>query len=264
MSFTPRLTIPEKGNPYYNTPAYLGYNPGKPAKGRATPGLTALPNCVSWAEGRFNEIAGTKAIKYLGPLAYYPYAMIGKAKQQGLKISQEPTLGGMLVWTGGLTGEGHVAICEVRTIKAGKVASIVSSDSEYYGEAFKTFKRTPGSDGNWAGECTWMTSAKKKGKPYIYQGCIVNPAVEEEMDYKDFEKYADKYMKEHIDKIMANYIAELAKKPASSKYAVEALTYLKSEGIMSGDKKGNTMPQKFLTREEYAIMEYNQAKKNGD
>ena len=219
MPFTPRLTIPDKGNPYYNTPAYLGYNPGRPAKGRATPGLTALPNCVSWAEGRFNEIAGTKAIKYLGPLAYYPYAMIGKAKQQRLKISKEPTLGGMLVWTGGPTGEGHVAICEVRTIKAGKVASIVSSDSEYYGEAFKTFKRTPGSDSNWAGECTWMTSAKKKGKPYIYQGCIVNPAVEEEMDYKDFEKYADKYMSPLSRNVTSKLTSPSAVNPAASTVA---------------------------------------------
>lgn len=259
MIFTPRLTIPEKGNPYYNTPKYLGYNPGKPAKGRETPGLSALPNCVSWAEGRFNEIAKTNSIKYLGPLAYYPYAMIGKAKSQGLKVTKEPKLGGMLVWTGGPTGEGHVAICEVKTIKAGKVSSIVSSDSEYYGEAFKTFTRT---GENWEKGCSWMVSAAKKGKPYIYQGCINNPAVEEEMDYDTFKKYLDKYMKDNFEKLMANYLDNLAKKPASSDYAREAIGFLKDNGIMSGDSKGNTMPKKFLTREEYAMMTYNMSKKN--
>lgn len=254
MIFTPRLTKPESGNPYYNTKEHLGYNPGHPAKGRADKGLTALPNCVSWAEGRFNEIAGTKSIKWLGPLAYYPYVMIGKAKSQGLKISQEPTLGGMLVWIGGPTGEGHVSICEVKKHKNGKLSSIITSDSEYYGRAFATFERT---GKNWEKGCYWMENAKK---PYIYQGCIVNPAVEEEMDYDTFKKYADKYMKENFEKIMDAYLANLAKKPASSDYAREAIAFLKDEGIMTGDKNGNTMPRKFLTREEYAIMEYNASK----
>lgn len=250
--FTPQLTIPKSGNPYYNTPEYLGYNPGKPAKGRATPGLTALPNCVSWAEGRFNEIAGTNSIKYLGPLAYYPFAMIGKAKLQGLKISDTPTLGGMLVWTGGPTGEGHVDIVEKMTIKDGKISSIVTSDSEYYGKAFVIFERKPGKKNDWISGCSWMEQANT---PYIFKGCIVNPATEDEMaelDYKTFKEFMNRYLK------------ELAAKPASSDYALEALTYLKDNKIMAGDKKGNTMPQKFLTREEYAIMTYNIAKKNGD
>lgn len=259
MIFTPRLERPKDGNPYYNTPDHLGYNPGRPAKGRTEKGLTALPNCVSWAEGRFNEIAGTKSIKWLGPLAYYPYAMIGKAKSQGLKISQTPTLGGMLVWTGGPTGEGHVDICEVIKYKNGKISSIITSDSEYYGRAFATFERT---GKNWEKGCYWMVNAKK---PYVYQGCIVNPAVEDEMTYEEFKKMFDKAMNEdfakRFEKAAASREESIKKKPASSDYAIEAIDWMKSEGLIVGDSKGNTMPQAPLTREQYAMIEYTKAKK---
>ena len=235
----PQLTRPKNGNKYYNTPEYLGINPGRPNPKRVEKGLTALPNCVSYAIGRFNEIGAYGKIKYLGP--YYPYAMIGVAKKQGLQISEEPVLGGMMVWYGGKTGEGHVDIVEeIKYDFNGKIKNITTSDSEYYGSAFKTFRRTIGRDHNWRVGCYWMDSS------YIFKGCIVNPAVEDDMlTYEDFCKY------------MQRYEAELKAKPASSNYAKEAIGYMKEKGYMTGDKNGNTMPQSPLKREDYAILTYN-------
>lgn len=53
MAFIPRFTIPESGNPYYNTKSNGGYSEaikGKPTKD----GLNVLANCVGYAYGRFN------------------------------------------------------------------------------------------------------------------------------------------------------------------------------------------------------------------
>lgn len=233
---TPQLTRPKDGNKYYNTKEYCGINPGKPNPKRMEKGLTALPNCVSYALGRFNEIGGWGKIKYLGPSAYYPFAMIGVAKKQGLKVVDHPVLGGMMVWTGGTTGEGHVAIVE----KVNR-ASIVCSESEYYGRAFCTFNRKKGSDGNWREGCSWM------GKTYKFAGCIVNPAIEkeEEVTYEEFCKY------------MNRYLDDRAKLPASDKFAEDALTYMKDHGYMSGTPEGNMMPKSFVTREQMAIVTRN-------
>lgn len=235
----PQLTRPKNWNKYYNTPEHLGINTGKPNPKRVEPGLTALPNCVSWALGRFNEIGAYGKIKYLGP--YYPYAMIALAKKQGLTISDVPVLGGCMVWTGGRTGEGHVDIVEeIKYDSLGNIKNITTSDSEYYGEAFTTFRRTIGRDHNWRIGCYWMDSS------FIFKGCIVNPAVEDDMlTYEQFCQY------------MAKYEADQKKKPASSDYALEAIAYMKDKGYMTGDKSGNTMPQAYLKREDYAIMAYN-------
>ena len=243
--FKPQLTRPENGNKYYNTPSYLGINPGHPNPKTMEKGLTALPNCVSYALGRFNELAGYGIIRYLGPHAYYPYAMIGVAKRQGLEISQVPVLGGMMVWHGGPTKEGHVCIVEKINKTGDRITSIVTSDSEYYDRAFCTFKRT-NETGNWDNGCYWM-----KNKGYIYKGCIVQPEVKKEMEKLTYEEFC---------KHMAKYEADQKKKPASSNYAKEALSFMKDKGYMVGDKNGNTMPQSPLTREQYAIMTYNMMK----
>lgn len=241
----PQLTRPKDWNKYYNVIASGGINTGTPNKKRIEKGLTALPNCVSYAIGRFNEIGKYNAIKYLGP--YYPYAMIGVAKRQGLKVSKEPTIGGCMVWIGGPTGEGHVDIVEVIERDSDyNIKSIITSDSEYYGKAFVTFKRTIG-DGNWAKGCSWMYKAST---PYIYQGCIINPATEEEMEYDEFKKYMKKYEKE---------VKEL---PASTKYALEALKWAKDKGLIVGDEKGNTMPRAPLTREQFIMILYGMLKED--
>ena len=55
----------------------------------------------------------------------------------------------------------------------------------------------------------------------------------------------------------------IAEMPASSDYAQKALDWMREQGFMTGDKTGNMMPRKALTREENAIIEYNEAKANG-
>lgn len=235
-----RLTKPEAGNIYYNTTAAGGINPGKPNPKRTDPGLTALANCVSYAIGRFNEIGGYEEMRYLG--AYYPYAMIALAKRQGLTISKEPTLGGMMVWTGGPTKEGHVDIVEqINRDEQGKIKSIITSDSEYYRHAFTTFNRKLGRYKNWGEGCSWM------GSSYIFAGCIDNPAVEEEepVTYEQFCKF------------MAQYEADQKKKPATDDFAKGAIDFMKEKGYMVGDQNGNTMPQAYLTREQYCILTRN-------
>ena len=244
--YTPQLTKPKAGNKYYNTPFYLGINPGKANPKTMDKGLTALPNCVSYVIGRFNEIIGKGTIEYF-KLAYYPYAIINVAKRSGLTVTTEPTLGGMMVWTGGTTGEGHVAICEeIFRNKSGIITSVTSSDSEYYGAAFKTFKRAI-NKGNWDKGCSWMMSAAKAGKPYIYQGCINNPAVKEDepVTYEEFCKFMDRYL------------ADLAKKPATPGRPKEAVDYMKEKGYITGDSKGNTMPKSWMTREQFCTVIYN-------
>ena len=160
MKFTPRLSLPNKGNPYYNTKKYSGgYSPC--IKGNNTlNGLDVLSNCVGWCVGRFNEIGGYGECRYLGDsMAYY---MVTLARSQGLKVIQEPTVGGVMCWSGGSNGAGHVASVEA-VMKNGMV---VTSESEWYGLPFVSFIRSKG-DGNWRNGCKWMD------KSYIYHGCSV-------------------------------------------------------------------------------------------
>ena len=51
--------------------------------------------------------------------------------------------------------------------------------------------------------------------------------------------------------------------PPSSEYAEEALNWMKEKGYMNGDGKGRMMARSALTREQYAIVEYNEAKADG-
>ena len=101
-----RVNKPEKGNKYYINTNDGGYNPAKGNPLRLNKSLTSLPNCIM-IYGWFNEIGG-EGMKYLNA-PWYPFAVISAAKREGLEITEEPTLGGIMVWTGGKTGEGHVA-----------------------------------------------------------------------------------------------------------------------------------------------------------
>jgi GH25 family lysozyme M1 (1,4-beta-N-acetylmuramidase) len=117
--FTPRLTKPERGNPYYNRPRAgyaIGIIPGNPLDA----GCDVLANCVGYAAGRFNEIIGR------GCFVYWQYApnpdkWIATAKQYGLRTGSEPQLGAVLVW-----GH-HVAIVE----EINADGTIVTSESGY-------------------------------------------------------------------------------------------------------------------------------------
>ena len=229
--YKPRLVIPEYGNPYYNTKSNGGFNPcalGNNSHGQRQKGLNILPNCVGYVVGRFNEVGQYGACKWLVARGNAcDFIRIGQ--QQGLQISDAPTLGGCMVWAGGPGGYGHVAIVE--RVQGGKIET---SESEYYGKAFITYKRT---GRNWSEGCYWMRSS------YKYLGCIVNPAVKEDkpVTYEEFCKYMDKWLD------------DLAKKPADS-WAVPAIEYCLKTRMMVGDDNGNFRPQSYLRREEMAAI----------
>lgn len=157
--FTPRLVRPEAGNPYYNTRSNGGYSDaivGSPADS----GCNVLANCVGYAYGRFNEIAGAGRCKYLRPTNAENFI----ANRGALTYGQEPKLGGCMVWQKGATlsgsdGAGHVAIVE----KINADGSVTTSESGWGGPVFTTKIRAKGS-GNW-------------GAPnsYTYLGCIYQP-----------------------------------------------------------------------------------------
>lgn len=158
--FKPRLTRPEKGNPFYNTKSNGGVSTA--IKGAPTDkDCDVLANCVGYAAGRFNEILGSW--KYL---SYPPNAenFVQAAKAQGLKCGDTPKLGAILVFAKGKVGDasdgaGHVAVVE--EIKAD--GSIVTSESGY-GCSNPWWLTTRKNDGNWGG-----------GAGYTFIGFIYQP-----------------------------------------------------------------------------------------
>lgn len=161
MSFTPRTTKPEAGNPYYNTKSNGGYSTaivGSPTDA----GCNVLHNCVGYAVGRFNEIGQWGCIKYLRPVNAENFIQYAG----DLQVGQEPRVGACMVWRKGPTlssndGAGHVAIVE-KVIDAN---TVLTSESGYGAKnAFWTQTRKRGS-GNW-GEST----------SYAFLGFIYNPA----------------------------------------------------------------------------------------
>ena len=158
-TFTPRLSRPEAGNPYYNTRAKGGYSDAIAGSPQDV-GCNVLCNCVGYAYGRFNEIAGAGACKYLRPTNAENFIQ----NRGNLAYGQEPKLGGCMVWQKGATlfrsdGAGHVAIVE----KINSDGSIVTSESGWGGPVFVTKTRRKG-DGNWG-----------LSTPYKYLGCIYQP-----------------------------------------------------------------------------------------
>lgn len=156
-----RLCKPEKGNKYYITRVNGGYSPCIPGNPKDKD-CDVLANCVGYAVGRFNEIGGYNACKWLASVN--AENMITIAKNQGLQISPVPVLGGCMVWQKGATlsgsdGAGHVAIVEAINADG----SILTSESGYGYKAFYTTKRTAPN---------YETNAQ-----YKFLGCIVNPAV---------------------------------------------------------------------------------------
>ncbi len=162
MNFTPRLTRPEAGNPYYNTRANGGYSDA--IKGKPTDvGCDVLSNCVGYAFGRFNEIGGYGRCKYLRPVNAENFIQ----NAGGLPVDQAPSLGACMVWRKGATlssgdGAGHVAIVE----QILSPTKIVTSESGYNcSSPFWITTRNKG-DGNWGA-----------GAGYTFLGFIRNPAV---------------------------------------------------------------------------------------
>ena len=163
--FQIRISKPETGNKFYNTKSNGGYS--ECIKGYPTDkGCNVLSNCVGYACGRFNEIIGS--MKY--PKFYCNAEnFIERAKKYNLKISNIPTLGGIMVWMKGKTlfgkdGAGHVAIVE----RIDNSNQIFTSESAYKGKPFynKVRKNT---------NKRWGMNSN-----YTFLGCIVNPSVIEE------------------------------------------------------------------------------------
>lgn len=96
---------------YYIRKAEGGWSPcieGNNAYGlRPFPG-SVLPNCVGWATGRMNEKQDIGYCKYLGNRNAKEFIIF--AKQQDLKMGNDPAEGACMVWGG--SREGHVAIVE--------------------------------------------------------------------------------------------------------------------------------------------------------
>jgi hypothetical protein len=55
---------------------------------------------------------------------------------------------------------------------------------------------------------------------------------------------------EQFNKMADAWVAGLANKPAAG-WAEKNLKWGKDNGLMTGDEKGNLMPKKFLSREEF-------------
>ena len=176
MAFTPRLTIPEKGNPYYNRKDSGGYSDAIKGKPTQT-GLDVLSNCVGYAYGRFNEIVGDKGCFYLCPVnAELFIDYMNQGKKKGLTTGLNPKLGAIAVWQAGSTkqgsdGAGHVAVVE-QILSNG---TIVTSESGYgSSNPFWTKKRT-NSNGRWG-----------QNTNYKFLGFIYNPAVTDEPTTKRY------------------------------------------------------------------------------
>lgn len=172
MAYIPCTEIPKDGNPYYNTKDNGGYSTA--IKGKPTcKGLNVLSNCVGWAFGRFNEIAGKSSMPYLAPVNaenFWDYA-------GGLKKGQTPKLGAVMVWQKGATrtgkdGAGHVCIVE----KIISETEVVTSESGWNNPTHWYSKtRKKGSNGRWGQDSN-----------YTFLGFIYNPAVSDDDQPVDF------------------------------------------------------------------------------
>lgn len=171
MKFTPRLTKPEAGNPFYNTKSNGGYSTA--IKGSPTDsGCNVLGNCVGYALGRFNEISNNTKMTLLAPRNAEVFWDI--AEQQGLKRGTTPKLGAVIVWQRGATrnpdgkdGAGHVAIVE-QIISENE---IVTSESGYGDRRIFWTSHRKNTNGNWG------MSAN-----YKFIGFIYHPDLEEESE----------------------------------------------------------------------------------
>lgn len=156
--FKPRLTKPEKGNPYYNTIANGGLSPA--IKGKPTDSdCDVLSNCVGYAIGRFNEIGGEgfKNLKSVDAQHFIKYA--GKCK-----VGFTPKVGACMVWENTAKNSGHVAIVE----QVVSDTEVVTSESGWGCAIPFWTQHLKKGDGNWS-----------QPKGYTFLGFIYNPALEE-------------------------------------------------------------------------------------
>lgn len=190
MTFVPRLTRPKAGNKYYIRKANGGYSNavlGNPTDKECN----VLSNCVGYAYGRFNEIGGYKACKYLAPVNAEQFMSF----KGTCEVGQTPKLGACMVWQKGATlsgsdGAGHVAIVE----KVISDTEVVTSESGWGDKrVFWTQTRKKGSNGRWG--C---------GSSYKFLGFIYNPAVKDEPKVEVTPIVSKDIDKNQIQVIVAN------------------------------------------------------------
>lgn len=117
---------------------------------------SVLPNCVSWATGRYNILAGEKdSCKYLGNRNAKEFTIF--AEQQKLATGQIPQVGACMVWGG--NGDGHVAIVE-KVIDNDTVETSESGWNYRAEPIVRTLTRKRG-NGNWGQSYQFLT--------FIYQ-----------------------------------------------------------------------------------------------
>lgn len=127
-------------------------------------------NCVGYAFGRFNEIAGDEKMSLLLPVNAERFYSV--AQSQGLEVGQMPRVGAIMCWQKGETldgsdGAGHVAVVE----NVISDTMVQTSESGYNNsKAFWTQIRSKGA-GNWA-----------QSAGYKFLGFIYNPAVKKDPD----------------------------------------------------------------------------------
>lgn len=209
--FTPRLTRPTSGNKYYIHKASGGYSSAIIGKvkstGKPDPQCNVLANCVGYAYGRFNEIGGYNACKYLSPVNAENFPEYAK----GLQLGAEPKLGAIMVWKKGTSlkgndGAGHVCVVE----RINPDGSVLTSHSGWNSTVFWTETIKKG-DGNW--RCSWM------GSSYTFRCFIYNPAVsEDEADLMTFTSGAKgdgvKTLQKNLNKLGYNLTVDGSYGPA--------------------------------------------------
>lgn len=159
MKFTRRYECPEPcKDKYYLARNCGGWNPCIP---RPSGSSLVFANCVFYAVGRFNEIAGANGCPHLGSVNAENFVQM--AKNQGLTVSQTPTLGGCMVWAAGEINNGNDGCGHVAIVEAMTESGIITSESGW--NAKKAWRTTERSGSNWG-----------MGESYRYLGCITNPA----------------------------------------------------------------------------------------
>ena len=183
LNYTPRTTIPEDGNVYYNA---SGKNPSggwtaASVGGYSVPGKNMLSNCSGYAIGRFHEEVnatqpgGTYFLSKFG--SRNGKSFIDTGENQGLPVDREgkyPRPGDTISWDGPTSSYNHVAIVE----EVPDPDTIIIAHSSYSGFKGKTgnekyFKRDTLKRGNANNMWPW-------GK-YHFLGFVHNPAIDFEL-----------------------------------------------------------------------------------
>lgn len=170
----PILTgLPSAGDPYiklYNNANNGGISTainGNNAKGIRVSYANTLPNCVGWAQARFNHIYNYLTGNTGNNFSYFncnARDFVSRAEAHGLTVSSVPQAGAIICWYS--PDCGHVGIVE-EVLAADKIKT-----SESGWSASSPFMASELTSANgW--KCKWM------GNGYKFLGFIYNPAVEQ-------------------------------------------------------------------------------------